>query len=121
MTPTIVTRDGKLVLVTGSPGSRTIINTVLDIVLDVAAWGMTGREAVDAPRMHHPWLPDRLDVEANGLSDEVLAKLQAMGHTVRVAGKQGSAQSIWIQPGTGLAFGIADTRDATAKAVAAVK
>ncbi|HEY6357680.1 MAG TPA: gamma-glutamyltransferase, partial [Vicinamibacterales bacterium] len=116
MAPTIVTRDGKLVLVTGSPGSRTIINTVLDIVLDVAAWGMTGREAVDAPRMHHPWLPDRLDVEANGISDDVLAKLQAMGHTVRVSGKQGSAQSIWIQPTTGIAFGLADGRDATAKA-----
>jgi gamma-glutamyltranspeptidase/glutathione hydrolase len=116
MTPTIVTKDGKLVLVTGSPGSRTIINTVLDIVLDVAAWGMTGREAVDAPRMHHPWLPDRLDVEANGLSEDVVAKLQAMGYTVRVAGRQGSAQSIWIQPGTGIAYGLADTRDATAKA-----
>src|SRR6185437_11279353 len=59
MTPTIVARDGKLVLVTGSPGSRTIINTVLDIVLDVTAWGLTGRDAIDAPRMHHAWLPDR--------------------------------------------------------------
>jgi gamma-glutamyltranspeptidase/glutathione hydrolase len=116
MTPTILTKDGKLVLVTGSPGSRTIINTVLDIVLDVAAWGLTGREAIDAPRMHHPWLPDRLDIEANGISDDALAKLQAMGHTVRVSGKQGSAQSIWIQPGTGMVFGIADLRDATAKA-----
>jgi gamma-glutamyltranspeptidase/glutathione hydrolase len=117
MAPTIVTKDGKLVLVTGSPGSRTIINTVLDIVLDVAAWGLTGREAVDAPRMHHPWLPDRLDVEANGLSADSVATLQAMGYTVRVAGRQGSAQTIWIQPGTGMAFGVADTRDATAKAV----
>lgn len=116
MTPTIVTRDGKLVLVTGSPGSRTIINTVLDIVLDVAAWGLTGREAVDAPRMHHPWLPDQLSVEANGISDDVLAKLRAMGYTVKVGGKQGSAQSIWIQPTTGIAFGLADGRDATAKA-----
>jgi gamma-glutamyltranspeptidase/glutathione hydrolase len=116
MAPTIVTRDGKLVLVTGSPGSRTIINTVLDIVLDVTAWGMTGREAIDAPRMHHPWLPDQLSVEANGISDDVLAKLRAMGYTVRVGGKQGSAQSIWIQPTTGIAFGLADGRDATAKA-----
>jgi len=119
MAPTIVTRDGKLVLVTGSPGSRTIINTVLDIVLNVSAWGMTGQEAIDAPRMHHPWLPDRLDVEANGISDVTLAKLQAMGHTVRVGGKQGSAQSIWIQPATGIAFGLADHRDATAKAAKA--
>ena len=116
MTPTIVTKDGKLVLVTGSPGSRTIINTVLDVVLDVAAWGMTGREAIDAPRMHHPWLPDRLDVEANGLSPETVKTLEGMGYTVRVAGKQGSAQSIWVQPGTGTTYGIADMRDATAKA-----
>jgi gamma-glutamyltranspeptidase/glutathione hydrolase len=116
MTPTIMTKDGKLVLITGSPGSRTIINTVLDIVLDVAAWGMTGKDAIDAPRMHHSWLPDRLDVEANGLGDDVLATLKSMGHNVRAAGRQGSAQSIWVQPGTGTAFGIADTRDATAKA-----
>lgn len=116
MTPTIVTKDGKLALVTGSPGSRTIINTVLDIVLDVAAWGMTGRDAIDAPRMHHAWLPDRLDVEANGLAPDVVKQLEAMGYTVRVGGRQGSAQSIWIQPGTGTAYGIADMRDATAKA-----
>jgi gamma-glutamyltranspeptidase/glutathione hydrolase len=116
MTPTIMTKDGKLVLITGSPGSRTIINTVLDIVLDVAAWGMTGKDAIDAPRMHHAWLPDRLDVEANGLSEDVIATLKAMGHNVRAAGRQGSAQSIWVQPGTGVAFGVADTRDATAKA-----
>jgi len=121
MTPTIMTKDGKLVLVTGSPGSRTIINTVLDIVLDVAAWGMTGREAIDAPRMHHPWLPDTLTIERNGASDDVVAKLKAMGHDVRIGGSQGSAQSIWIQPGTGMAFGIADTRDATAKASAGGK
>jgi len=116
MTPTIVTRDGKLVLVTGSPGSRTIINTVLDIILDVAAWGLTGKEAVDAPRMHHPWLPDTLTIEANGVTEDVAAKLKAMGHNVVVRGSQGSAQSIWVQPGTGMVFGIADTRDATAKA-----
>jgi gamma-glutamyltranspeptidase/glutathione hydrolase len=116
MTPTIVAKDGKLVLVTGSPGSRTIINTVLDIVLDVTAWGLTGREAVDAPRMHHQWLPDRLQIEANGVSDETLAQLKALGHDVRATGQQGSAQSIWIHPITGTAFGVADHRDPTAKA-----
>src|SRR5579862_6791823 len=56
MTPTIMTKDGKLVLVTGSPGSRTIINTVLDIVLAVTAWNASGRDAVDAPRFDHEWL-----------------------------------------------------------------
>jgi gamma-glutamyltranspeptidase/glutathione hydrolase len=121
MTPAIVTRDGKLVLITGSPGGRTIINTTLDVVLGVTAWGLSGREAVDAPRMHHQWLPDTLTIEANGVSEDVAAKLKAMGHTVVVRGSQGSAQSIWIQPGTGMAFGVADMRDATAKASKAEK
>jgi gamma-glutamyltranspeptidase/glutathione hydrolase len=119
MTPTIVARNGKVVLVTGSPGSRTIINTVMDIVLDVCAWGKTGREAIDAPRADHEWEPDRLTIEANGAPQDVVDKLKAMGHDVRVSGRQGSAQSIWIDPKTGTAYGIADTRDATAKASAA--
>ncbi|HEX5070856.1 MAG TPA: gamma-glutamyltransferase [Vicinamibacterales bacterium] len=116
MTPTIVTKDGKVALITGSPGGRTIINTVLNVVLDVTAWNMTGREAVDAPRSHHQWLPDRFDLEADAVAEDVLAKLRAMGHTVRAQGRQGSAHSIWIQPGTGLVFGINDRREATSKA-----
>ena len=116
MSPAIVTRSGKLVLVTGSPGGRTIINTVLDVVLNVTAWELTGREAVDAPRMHHQWMPDRLNIEGNGVSDDTLAKLKALGHDARMQGTQGSAQTIWIHPLTGTAFGIADKRDATAKA-----
>jgi gamma-glutamyltranspeptidase/glutathione hydrolase len=116
MTPTIVTRDGKLVLITGSPGGRTIINTVRDVVLNVTAWELTGREAVDAPRMHHQWMPDRLQIEGNGVSDDTLGKLKALGHDVRMQGIQGSAQTIWFHPLTGTAFGVADKRDSTAKA-----
>ncbi len=118
MTPTIVSKDGRLVLVTGSPGGRTIINTVLNVVLNVTAWNMTGREAVDAARSHHQWLPDRLSIEADGISDSELAALSARGHDVRVQGRQGSAQSIWIHPTTGQAYGVADMRDRTAKASA---
>ena len=118
MTPVIVTRNGTLALITGSPGGRTIINTVMDVVLNVTAYGLTGREAVDAPRMHHQWLPDRTTVEANGAPEATLAALRAMGHTITAGGRQGSAQTIWIQPGTGMAFGVADRRDATAKASA---
>jgi gamma-glutamyltranspeptidase/glutathione hydrolase len=116
MTPTIVTKDGKLVLITGSPGGRTIINTVRDLVLNVTAWELTGRDAVDAPRMHHQWMPDRLNIEGNGVSDDTLGKLKALGHDVRMQGTQGSAQTIWFHPLTGTAFGVADKRDATAKA-----
>lgn len=120
MTPTIVTRDGRLVLVTGSPGGRTIINTVLNVVLNVTAWGMAGRDAIDAARSHHQWLPDRLSIEDGGISKSELAALEARGHAVRVQGRQGSAQSIWIHPTTGRAYGIPDMRDATAKASAPV-
>jgi len=119
MTPTIVSRGGKVVLVTGSPGGRTIINTVLDVVLGVTAWKLSGRDAVDGPRMHHQWLPDRLSIEAGGITPQVLEQLKAMGHNVNMpatGGRQGSAQSIWIDEKTGQAYGIADTRDATAKA-----
>jgi len=116
MTPVIVARGSRLVLVTGSPGGRTIINTSLDVVLGVTAWGLTGREAVDAPRMHHQWLPDRLSIEANGVSDDVQATLKALGHDVRVGGTQGSAQTIWVHPNTGAIYGVADRRSADAKA-----
>ena len=61
MTPTMVTKAGKVVLITGSPGGRTIINTVLSVVLGVTEFGLNVREAVDAPRMHHQWLPDTVD------------------------------------------------------------
>jgi len=102
--------------VTGSPGGRTIINTSLDVVLGVTAWGLNGREAVDAPRMHHQWLPDRLSIEANGVSEDVLAALKALGHDARMGGTQGSAQSIWVHPNTGAIYGVADKRSADAKA-----
>jgi gamma-glutamyltranspeptidase/glutathione hydrolase len=121
MTPSIVARDGKLVLVTGSPGGRTIINTVMGIVLNVTAFGMTGREAVDAPRMHHQWLPDRVSLEDNALPADALARLTAMGHMVRQGGEQGDAHSIWIDPKTGTAYGINDKRSADSKASAAKK
>jgi gamma-glutamyltranspeptidase/glutathione hydrolase len=118
MTPTIVARDGKLVLVTGSPGSRTIINTVLGVVLNVTAWGLSGPDAVSAPRLDHEWLPDRITIEADGVSGEVVGALEQMGHQVQLQGQQGSAHSIWIDPRTGAATGIPDARDATAQASA---
>jgi gamma-glutamyltranspeptidase/glutathione hydrolase len=116
MTPTMIAKSGRLVLVTGSPGGRTIINTVLNIVLYVTAWDATGRDAIDSPRSHHQWLPDTLAIEENGIAPDVLDKLKSLGHDVSMRGRQGSAQSIWIHPLTGTPFGVADKRDATAKA-----
>ena len=114
MTPTIVARDRKLVLVTGSPGGRTIINTVLTIVLGVAEYGLSGREAVDLARIHHQWMPDRISVEENQVPGEVLERLRAMGHEVRTGVRQGDAHSIWIGP-DGRAYGVNDTRTPDSK------
>jgi gamma-glutamyltranspeptidase / glutathione hydrolase len=94
MSPTIVAKDGKLFMVTGTPGGRTIINTVLTTILNVIDYGMNAQEAVDAGRMHHQWLPDRLSVERFGFSADTIKMLQAMGHTVSEGGGQGAAQVI---------------------------
>lgn len=96
MTPTIIARDGQLVAVVGSPGGRTIINTVLQMVLNIVDHGMTIQQAVDAPRLHHQWLPDRISIEADGASDAAVEQLRAMGHDVRIAGRQGSVHAIGI-------------------------
>jgi gamma-glutamyltranspeptidase/glutathione hydrolase len=117
MTPTIVTKDGRVVLITGSPGGRTIFSTVLTVVLNVAGWGLSGPEAVEAARLNHQWLPDRVTFETTGTPPELIAGLEAMGHTVRLQSRQGAAHSIWID-GEGEPIGIPDRRDADAKASA---
>ena len=96
MAPTILAKDGKLFMVTGSPGGRTIINTVLTTILNVVDYGMNAQEAVDAGRLHHQWLPDRLSMERYGFSADTIAKLKAMGHTVAEAGGQGVAEVIVV-------------------------
>jgi len=94
MAPTIVSRDGQLVMVTGTPGGRTIINTVLTTILNVIDYGMNAQEAVDAGRMHHQWLPDRINIERFGFSADTIKMLQAMGHTINEGNNQGAAQVI---------------------------
>src|SRR5438132_847821 len=94
MAPTILAKDARLFMVTGSPGGRTIINTVLETIVDVVDFGMNAQEAVDAPRFHHQWLPDRIDYEKYGLTPDKLKELERRGHTVRVGGGQGVAQVI---------------------------
>ncbi|BAH39377.1 MAG TPA: gamma-glutamyltransferase [Gemmatimonas aurantiaca] len=116
MTPTIVARDGKLVAVVGSPGGRTIINTVLEVVLNLTAFDMPVQDAVNAPRLHHQWLPNTVTVERVGFSEATLDALRAKGHVVRVGGQQGTAHSIAIDPKTGKRLGAADPRDRDAGA-----
>src|SRR5204863_7154183 len=112
MSPTIVARDGKVVLVTGSPGGRTIINTVLCVVLNVLEFQMPLRDAVDVPRLHHQWLPDGILVEAKLRKQhpDLLDALARMGHDFGpLKPTQGDAHSIAVTP-DGKYWGIADTR-----------
>ena len=119
MSPAIVTRDGRLVLVTGSPGGRTIPNTVIDVVLGVTAFGQSVRNAVSAPRLHHPWMPDSTTIEPGVVSEATVAALRSRGQAVRVStGRQGDAHSIWVDPKTGIAYGAADLRTPDSKASA---
>ena len=91
----------------------------VSVVLGVTAFNETIREAVDAPRLHHQWLPDSTTIEAGKVSDATIAALRARGQAVRISnGKQGDAHSIWIDPKTGIAYGAADHRSADSKASA---
>jgi gamma-glutamyltranspeptidase / glutathione hydrolase len=108
-TPTILAKDGKVFLVTGSPGSRTIINTVLNVVVNVVDYEMPIQQALDAPRLHHQWFPDEIKFEGTKQYPEAVKALKAMGHRVSSA-KQGDAHSIWINPKTGGYVGAADKR-----------
>lgn len=82
MTPTIVTKDGKLVMVVGTPGGSRIPSAVIETISNMIDFGMTVTEAVDAPRIHHQWLPDEIGYEPFGLSADTIANLEAMGHKV---------------------------------------
>ena len=111
MTPTIVLKDGKPWLLVGSPGGRTIINTVLQVVLNVVDFRLPLPEAVAAPRLHHQWLPDEIVGEARLLTPDLASALREKGHTVKTGGKQGRVMAILIDPGTGKPTAVADPRD----------
>ena len=92
MTPTIVTKNDKLYMVVGTPGGSTIITSVFQTVLNVYEHGMGMQEAVNAPRFHHQWLPDRVVLEPNKFNNIIIEGLQAMGHNIseeysRIIGK----------------------------------
>jgi gamma-glutamyltranspeptidase/glutathione hydrolase len=87
MSPTIVLKDGKVVLVTGSPGGSRIITTVLQVIMNVIDHGMNVAEASAAPRMHHQWLPDELRIE-EGFSPDTLKLLEAKGQRASNGGAQ---------------------------------
>lgn len=109
MSPTIVLKNGKPILITGSPGGSRIITTTLQIILNVIDHGMNIQEAVNAVRVHHQWLPDELRVE-EGLSPDTIHLLQNLGHTLSVQATMGGAESIFIDPETNMYYGAADPR-----------
>jgi gamma-glutamyltranspeptidase/glutathione hydrolase len=111
MTPTIVTKDGKLFLVLGSPGGPTIITTVANILMGVADYGMNIQEAVNAPRFHHQWLPDEVRIERTGISPDTIQLLQQKGHTVKKSGYWGDAECIMVDPKSGERLGATDYRN----------
>ncbi|MDH3975482.1 MAG: gamma-glutamyltransferase [Deltaproteobacteria bacterium] len=109
MSPTIVLKGGKPFLATGSPGGSRIITTTLQVILNVIDHGMNIQEAVNAPRVHHQWLPDELRVE-KGLSPDTVKLLEQKGHKVLIKRSMGAASSIMIDNETGLFYGAADPR-----------
>jgi len=108
MSPTIVLKDGKPWLITGSPGGARIITTTLQVLVNMIDFGMNPAEAGSAVRFHDQWLPDELRIE-RGLSPDTIALLRGMGHTVVERQAMGDTQTIQITP-DGF-FGYADQRD----------
>lgn len=110
MTPAIVAKDGELFMTSGTPGGRTIINTVMQTILNVVDHGMNAQAAVDAGRIHHQWLPDVLRYENQTFSMDSLNGLKAMGHELKVRTNQGSAEVIVVNKETGVLEGGVDRR-----------
>ncbi|MCL4401967.1 MAG: gamma-glutamyltransferase [Acidobacteria bacterium] len=113
MTPAIVLRDGRFYMAVGSPGGPTIINTVLQVIVNVLDFGMNIQEAVDWPRIHHQWYPDEIRME-RGFSPDTIALLRSRGHKIGIVNSMGEAAAVlaadgWLQ-------GAADPRtEGTAK------
>ena len=110
MTPTIVAKDGKPVFTAGSPGGKTIINTTMQLILNVIDHEMNIAESVEAGRIHHQWLPDVTSIENRAVSADSLLMYEALGHRVRVRGAQGAAMAVYHDREAGLFLGASDSR-----------
>ena len=115
MSPTIVKKNGRNVLVTGSPGGSRIITTTLQVILNVIDHGMNIQTAVSMPRMHHQWLPDEIRIE-QGISPDTIRLLEERGHTVVRGSAMGAIQSIMVGK-DGTLYGGADPRRSTSSAM----
>jgi gamma-glutamyltranspeptidase/glutathione hydrolase len=111
MVPTIVSKDGKLALVLGSPGGPRIITTVFEVLTDVLDFGLNVQQAVDAPRFHQQWMPEDVYFEGpSRFSPDTLALLAKMGYPLKVGGSWCDAEAIQIDPKTGLRMAATDPR-----------
>jgi gamma-glutamyltranspeptidase/glutathione hydrolase len=112
MTPTFVLRpDGNLYFAIGTPGGTTIINTVLQVITNVIDHGMNLQEAIDSPRIHHQWLPDKILDEPLGLSADTRRALEARNHQfVAEPNYMSDAQGIMIEEKTNMRLGASDAR-----------
>jgi gamma-glutamyltranspeptidase / glutathione hydrolase len=116
MTPTIAVKEGKLWLVLGTPGGSTIITTVANILLGVVDFGLDIQQAVNSPRFHHQWMPDRLMLERDRFSPDTVNLLKSRGHTVGF-GLGGDGECIQVDLQTGERLGASDARNEHGKAV----
>ncbi|MCA5004328.1 gamma-glutamyltransferase [Sphingobacterium bovistauri] len=98
MTPTIVEKDGKLKMVVGTPGGSTIITSVFQTILNVLEFGMTAQESVSAPRFHHQWKPDRIDIEAKAIDEKTRVSLEKDGYKLQKRGNIGRVENIIVLP-----------------------
>ena len=110
MAPSIVTENGRLRMVTGSPGGGRIITVVLETMLNALTYGMSAQHAVDAPRTHMQWLPDEIQYEPHALTGDTAAALRTMGYVLHEIPAWGSAQAVVIDPRSGLLEGGSDRR-----------
>lgn len=117
MTPTIVSKDGKPVLIIGTPGGRTIINAVFQTVLNVLEYDMRIDRAIEAMKIHHQWLPDRILYEENLLSPDTRKSLEAMGHTLVPVTRLGNLMGITFDPETGILIGHSDSSSMNGAAI----
>jgi gamma-glutamyltranspeptidase/glutathione hydrolase len=110
MTPAIVTKNGKLFMVTGSPGGSRIITVELSTIQNVLDYGMNVQQAVNAPRIHMQWLPDEIETEPGALDATTVDSLKSMGYTLKEIASWGSAQAVLIDQKTGMRYGGTDRR-----------
>lgn len=109
MTPTIIEKDGKLLMVVGTPGGSTIITSVFQTILNVLAFGQDMQTAVSSPRFHHQWLPDEVYVEKGAIDSATRSRLEAKGYTIKERGHMGRVDAILVKPNGDLETG-ADPR-----------